>query len=105
MQAIQLIDQYKRALIASELVFVAAFAAELFFLHKHGSFQPSRVAAIAILMPPLGASICFFPLCYLAWFRQPGSPAFRVFKLLFFWFIAAGVALIWLNILVASLGH
>jgi len=105
MPAIQPIGQYKRALIVSELVFVAAFAAELFYLHKHGSFQPGRVAAIAILLPPLGASLCFFPLCYLAWFRQPNSSVFRVFKLLFFWFAAAGVSLIWFNILVASLRH
>jgi hypothetical protein len=105
MPTIQLIERYKALLIAVEVVSVALFAAELFYFRQSGVIQPNPITAISILLPPLIATLCFFPLCYLAWFRQESSSPLRRFKLLFFWLFAGVATLAWFNILKASVGH
>jgi len=104
MSAIHVIDRFKIPLIAAEILSVALFAGELLYLHRVGTLQPSPLVGMAALLPPLLATLCFFPLCYLAWFRQQSVFAARWLKLSFFWLFAAVAAFIWLNILKTSVG-
>lgn len=106
MPHIHSIRRYKSMLIAAELVFVALFACELLYLHRAGSIQPGRIASFLVLLPPLGAWLCFFPLCYLAWFGQAPTPSLaRTLKLAFFWLFVAASSLVWFNILMAQATH
>jgi len=49
------------------------------------------------MLPLLGFFICFFPLCYYAWFREPLGVMVRFFRLLFFWALLLMCALFWFN--------
>ena len=99
MSAMQLIERYKVPLLILELLFLVAFAIELYYFSGKGIVQLDHLAAVAILVPALGAWICFFPLCYLAWFRKPSSSTSRRTKFLFFWLLLIGSALIWINMI------
>jgi hypothetical protein len=100
MSALQVIERFKVPLLILEVLFVAAFAAELYLLSAKGTIQPDRTLAMALLVPPLGVWACFFPLCYYAWFRKPSS--FHQLKLVFFWLLLLGSAAIWVNIIRVS---
>ena len=104
MSAIQLIERFKVPLLALELVFVVAFVAELSYFSGMGAVQLSRALKTVVLLPPLGVWACFFPLCYYFWFRNPASPGSRPLKLMFFWLLLLGSAIIWINIIWISLG-
>lgn len=102
MSTLQVIERFKVPLLVLEVLFVAVFTVELYYLSDKGTIQLGRTLAIAILLPPLGAWACFFPLCYYAWFRKPSGS--RPLKLVFFWLLLLGSAAIWINIIRVSLG-
>ncbi|WP_394696848.1 hypothetical protein [Pseudoxanthomonas japonensis] len=101
--ALRIIQRVKLPLAVLELLFLAAFAAELYYLRDHRAFEPGRMEMLALLMPPLGACVCFFPLCYHAWFSRPSSSWSDWWRTLFFWFVVLLTALIWFNLITMSL--
>src|SRR5690606_9601861 len=103
MSAIRAIERVKRPLIALEVLAIVLFAGELLYLRSIGTYQPGPAAALAFLLPPLTITVCFFPLCYLAWFRGQDAPAVRLLKQGFFWLLAAVATFVWLDILMASI--
>src|SRR5690606_21874193 len=78
MSAISAIERVKRPLIVVEILAIVLFAAELLYLRNLGTYHPSPGAGLAFLLPPLAITLCFFPLCYLAWFRGQDAPAVRL---------------------------
>jgi len=104
MSAIRAIERVKRPLIVLEVLAIVLFAGELLYLRSIGTYQPGPAAALAFLLPPLTITVCFFPLCYLAWFRGQDAPAVRLLKQGFFWLLAAVATFVWLGILMASVG-
>ena len=104
MSAIRLIERFKILLVVAELVFLAAFVAELYYLSRLGTITLGRTAAILVLLPPLGVWACFFPICYYFWFRNPSQVGSQLPKRVFFWLLVAGSTLIWLHIIFVSAG-
>ncbi len=104
MSAIRAIERVKRPLIIVEILAIVLFAAELLYLRSLGTYHPSTAAGLAFLLPPLAITLCFFPLCYLAWFRGQDAPAVRLLKQGFFWLLALVADFVWVGILTASSG-
>lgn len=97
MSVLEHIRRVKTPLIVLEFVFVAAFVAELYYLRDKGAFEPRRAEMIALMLPLLGFFICFFPLCYYAWFHEPLGARVRFLRLLFFSALLLVCALCWFN--------
>ena len=105
MEVFQFVQRHKRMIIVVEIICIALFAAELLYLRKLGTFQPTPYVGLVILLPPFVATLLFFPLCYLAWFRAGSGTFLYQPKLIIFWLFALAFALIWLKIILASLGQ
>ena len=99
MTAIAAIDRVRAPLLFAEGTFVALFVLELFYLRSVGTFEPGRAVSALIIVPPLGATICFFPLCYLAWFRKRSPSVLHWSKAAFFWLCLGVAAFVWGNII------
>jgi hypothetical protein len=103
MEAIRIIQRHKKLILVLEIICLVFFAAELLYLRQLGTFQPTAAVGLAILVPPFGATLLFFPLCYLSWFSSGSRNALHLPKLILFWLFGLVFALIWGNIIWASL--
>lgn len=103
MLAIASIRRFRIPLCIALACFVALLLAELVHLHaifdRGATFEADRVTSALMFLPALGATFCFFPLCYLAWFCNPTRSAFARVKKVFFWILACAGGLVWYFVL------
>jgi len=105
MSAIATIRRFRVPLAIALACFVLLFVFELVHLqslargNSAGTFKADRLTTSMFFLPGLGATLCFFPLCYLVWFQNPQNAAFTRIRKVFFWTLVGVAGFVWFFIL------
>ena len=99
----ELLSNNKRYLMAVEAIAIISLAVCLLSLRHEGEVSINSWQAIGAYVSGVIFSIAFFPLCYLAWFRNTKKTTLYYFKQTFYWVLALSFAVIF--IVIGSMFH